>query len=330
VSAEPATERGPLAERPSPAPATLLGMRGWPVGLALWLLVLAGVELAAFLLVWRFFVQSEHGQLLDTVALTANSIGQARVENLVGTILNTLSAVSLALATAVVGFIALIRRRFAVALGAILLIVGANVTTQLAKYVIDRPDLGVDPQRATAGNSLPSGHTTIAASVVVALLLVLPGRVRGAGGILGVVFVSAAGVATLSAGWHRPSDAIAAVLVVGAWACAASLFIITAQRRHGDVVYGQPHRLAVGMLVLAGIGLLAGAAIALELTNQVLSTPAEELSRHRLLAAYAGGAMGIAGTASLVLASVLATVHRVVPEMVPVPADELAEPAARR
>jgi membrane-associated phospholipid phosphatase len=305
-------------------------MRGWPIGLALWLLVLAGAELAAFIVVWRFFVKSEHGQLLDTVALTANSIGQARIEDLVGTILNTLSAVSLAIATAVVGFIALIRRRFAVALGAILLIVGANVTTQIAKYVIDRPDLGVDPQRAAAGNSLPSGHTTIAASVAVALLLVLPGRVRGAVGVLGALFVSVAGVATLSAGWHRPSDAIAAVLVVGAWTCAASLFIITVQRRHGDVVYGQPHRLAVGVLVLAGIGLLAGAAIALELTNQVLSTPAEELSRHRLLAAYTGAAMGIGGTASLVLASVLATVHRVVPDMVPIAADELAEPAARR
>jgi membrane-associated phospholipid phosphatase len=305
-------------------------MRGWPIGLALWLLVLAGAELAAFLLVWRFFVQSEHGQLLDTVALTANQIGQARIENLVNTILNTLSAASLVIATAVVGFIALIRRRIAVAVGAILLIVGANVTTQIAKYVIDRPDLGVDPQRAAAGNSLPSGHTTIAASVVVALLLVLPGRIRGAVAVLGAVFVSAAGIATLSAGWHRPSDAVAALLVVGAWACAASLFIIMTQRRHGDVVYGQPHRLAVGMLVLAGIGLLAGAAIALELTNQVLGTPAEELSRHRLLAAYAGAAVGIAGTASVILALVLATVHRVVPEVVPVSAPELAGHTARR
>lgn len=305
-------------------------MRGWPIGLALWLLVLAGAELTAFLWVWRFFVQSEHGQLLDTVALTANQIGQARLENLVSTILNTLSAVSLAIATAVVGFIALIRRRVAVAVGAILLIVGANVTTQIAKYVIDRPDLGVDPQRAAAGNSLPSGHTTIAASVAVALLLVLPGRIRGAVAVLGAVFVSAAGIATLSAGWHRPSDAVAALLVVAAWACAASLFIIVTQRRHGDVVYGQPHRLATGILVLAGIGLLAGAAMALELTNQVLGTPAEELSRHRLLAAYGGAAMGIAGTASVILALILATVHRVVPEVVPASAPELTRHAVRR
>jgi membrane-associated phospholipid phosphatase len=303
-------------------------MRGWPFGLTLWLLVLAGAEVAGFVLVWRFFVQSEHGQLLDTVALAGNSIGQARVEHLVDTVLSTMSALSLAVATAVVGFIALIRRRIAVAFGVILLIVGANVTTQVLKQVIDRPELGVDLQRAAAGNSLPSGHTTIAASVAVAVMLVLPARLRGVGGVLGALFTAVAGVATLSAGWHRPSDAVAALLVVGAWACAAGLFIVVAQRRHGGVDYGRSNRSAVLALIVAGFVLLAGAGLALELTDQVLSTPPEELSRHRLLAAYAGGAMGIAGTAGLVLASVLATAHRVVPQVVPSTTEVEMDPVA--
>jgi membrane-associated phospholipid phosphatase len=296
---------------------TLLRMRGRPVGLALWLLVLAGAEVAAFVIVWRFFVRSEHGQLLDTVALAGNSIGHARVGDLVDTVLSTVSALWLVIATAVVGFIALIRRRIAVAFGAILLIVGANVTTQVLKQVISRPDLGVDPERAAAGNSLPSGHTTVAAAVVVAVMLVLPARLRGVGGVLGTVLAAVVGVATLSAGWHRPSDAVAALLIVGWWACAATLFIVVAQRRHGDVEYGPPSRFAAFGLALIGLALLAGAALAIELTNQVLSTPPGDLSRHRLLVAYAGGAMGIAGTASLMLASVLATLHRVVPQGVP-------------
>jgi membrane-associated phospholipid phosphatase len=302
-------------------------MRGWPIGLVLWLLVLASAQVAGFMLVCHFFVQSEHGQLLDTVALTGNSIGQARVEGPVDTVLNTMSALSLAIATAVVGFIALIRRRIAVAFGAILLIVGANVTTQILKQVIYRPELGVDLERAAAGNSLPSGHTTIAASVAVALMLVLPARLRGVGGILGALLAAVAGVATLSAGWHRPSDAVAALLVVGAWACFAGVFIVVAQRRHGGVEYGSPNRFAVLALAVAGLGLLAGAGLALGLTDQVLSTPPDELGRRRLLAAYAGGAMGIAGTAGLVLASVLATVHRVVPQVVP-PTVEAEEDAA--
>jgi membrane-associated phospholipid phosphatase len=306
-------------------------MRAWPVGLVLWLILLACVEVAGFLALWDFFVRTEHGQWLDTVALTGNSIGRSRIDDLIGTILDGISAVSLAVATAAIGFIALARRRIALAVGAVLLIVGANVTTQLLKLVITRPDLGIDPERAAAGNSLPSGHTTIAASVAVALLLVLPARVRGFGAILGAVFVAAAGVATLSAGWHRPSDAVAALLVVGGWACAAGVFIVAAQRRHGGVEYDPPSRMVVLALVLAAVVLLVGGAAAMEVTEQSRAATPDDLGRLRLFVAYAGGAAGIAGTASLLLASVLATAHRVVPRAVaaPVEADRGVAAVAR-
>jgi membrane-associated phospholipid phosphatase len=291
-------------------------MRRWPIGLALWLVAAAGAQMAGFLLVWWFFVRSEHGQLLDTVALAGNSIGRARVEGVVDTVLNAISVLSLAFATAVVTFIALVRRRIAVALGAILVIAGANLTTQLLKQAIYRPELGVDLERAAAGNSLPSGHTTIVASVAVALVLVLPAQQRGVGGVVGAIVAAGAGVATLSAGWHRPSDAVAALLVVGAWASVGGLVVIAAQRSHGAVDYSPPNVFAVLMLAVVGLALLAGAGVALGLTDQVLSIPADEIGRRRLLVAYAGGAMGIAGTAGLVIASVLATAHRVVPAVV--------------
>jgi membrane-associated phospholipid phosphatase len=278
-----------------------------------WMLVLAGIELVGFALVWHFFVRSEHGQILDTMALTGNTIGQARIEHLVGTVLNTISAVSVAIATIAVGFIALARRRVAVAFAAVLLIVGASATTWMLKKVIYRPNLGVDPERLAAGNSLPSGHVAVVASVAVALVLVLPAQRRGIAAIVGAIFAAGAGAATMSADWHRPSDAVAALLVVGVWACAASLFILVAQRGHGGVEYGPPHRVPVVALIVAGLILLVGAAIALNLTDQVLSVPPDELGRRRLLVAYGGGALGIAGTASLLLASVLGTVHRVVP-----------------
>jgi membrane-associated phospholipid phosphatase len=302
-------------------------MRAWPVGLVSWLILLACAEVAGFVAIWEFFVRSEHGQWLDTVALTGNSIGRSRIDDLVGTILDAISLVSLAVATAVIGFIALARRRIALAVGAVLLIVGANLTTQVLKLVITRPDLGIDPERAAAGNSLPSGHTTIAASVAVALLLVLPAGARGLGAILSAVFVAAAGVATLSAGWHRPSDAVAALLVVGGWACAAGVFIVGAQRRHGGVAYDPPSRMAVLALALAAVALLTGAGAAMEVTEQNWSTTPDDLGRLPLFVAYAGGAAGIAGTTSLLLASVLATAHRVVPKA-PAPTEPDRDAAA--
>lgn len=286
------------------------------MGLVVWLLIVAGVQVAALVAVWRFFVRSEHGQLLDTLALSANSVGHDSTARLVDLILNAVSALSLAVAAVIVAFIALIRRRVAVAFGALLLLVGANVSAQLLKMVLARPDLGVDPERAAAGNSLPSGHTTIAASVAAALILVLPNRLRGIAAVLGAAGTAAVGIATLSAGWHRPSDSVAAALIVGVWACAAALFILIAQREHGGVDYGPSSRFAMFWLAVAALILLAGAALAASLSEPVLSTPADELSTHRLVLAYLGGAAGITGAVCLVLAGVLASAHRVVPEVV--------------
>lgn len=299
-------------------------MRRRPVGLALWLLILAGVQTAALVLIWRLSVRTAHGQSLDTIALYGNTVGRAHIAGLVNTILNTMSALWLAVAALVVGFVALARRRIAVAVGVIILIVGANLTAELLKHFIVRPDLGIDPERAAAGNSLPSGHTAVAASVAVALILVLPNRLRGAAALLGAAFTAVIGVATLSAGWHRPSDAIAALLIVGVWACAAGLFIILAQRRHGDVEYGHRNRTTLIILAVCGLALSAGTLVAIRLSNPVLATPLHQLGRHQLLIAYIGGAAAITAATTLILAATLATAHRVVPRMVPrpVPSDE--------
>lgn len=281
--------------------------------LAMWLLLLAAVQVLALVLVWRFFVRTEHGQLLDFIALSGNSIGQSRVDGLVNNVLNAMSVVALAVATAVIGFIALARGRILLGVLATLLVVGANLTAQGLKYVITRPDLGVDAERAAAGNSMPSGHVALAASVAIAFVMVLPPRLRGAGGLIGVAYASLAGVATMSAGWHRPSDAVAALLIVGAWAAGASFLLVVTQREDAVVEREEAHRFSVLLLFLGGAALLAVCAVALKLTDQVLSTPPDQLSRNRLLAAYGGSAAGIAGTASLVMALVLVTMHRVVP-----------------
>lgn len=282
--------------------------------LATWLLAAAVAQVAALEAVRRVFVGTERGQRLDTAALAGNTIGQRHLEGLVDTLLGVVTVVSLVAATVAIGFLALLRGRVALAGAATLLIAGANLTTQLLKQVVDRPDFGIDVARASAGNSLPSGHATVAASVAVALVLVLPSQVRGLAGLLGAGYAALAGVATMSAGWHRPSDVVAALLVVGAWAAVAGLLLAVGGPGGDPGPRSPPHRWAPAALTLAGCGLLAGAAVALALTDRAAATPVELLGRGRLLTAYAGGAAGIAGIAALVTALVLATAHLVVPE----------------
>jgi len=126
----------------------------------------------------------------------------------------SVSFVALGIAAAMV--VALVRRRWALALQVAVLVVGANLTTQVLKEVLPRPYeyVGGYP----SDNTLPSGHTTVAASVAAALVFVVPPRGRPWAALLGGAYTAATGVATLVGQWHRPSDAVAAVLVVLAWA----------------------------------------------------------------------------------------------------------------
>jgi membrane-associated phospholipid phosphatase len=267
--------------------------RGWT---PIWLVVLTLAQAAAFLLVWRFAVHTQLGQWLDTVALTGNRIGQDRIDGPVGRILNAMSVVSLLVATAMIGFIALIRGRKALAVTATLLVLGANVSTQLLKLYLVRPDFDVDPERAAAGNSLPSGHTTVAASVAIALILVLPAKVRVLGAYLGAGYA-----------------AVAAYLIVGVWAAVGGLVLLAFQRPRAEVSIQDAHRPAAALLGLGGLLALVMSGLALAWLSARSGTPAGELARRPLFIGYAGSAAGIAGTIAVVAALVLAVVHRLVP-----------------
>jgi membrane-associated phospholipid phosphatase len=307
---------------------------------ALWLVCVAASQFVGLYEVIRLFVNRRHGQLLDTIALGGNWIGSNRVSGVVATALSAMSVVSVLVAAGVVAFIALARRRAAVGLAALLVIAGATITSQLIKDHLVRPDLGVDPERASAGNSLPSGHATVAASVAVALVLVLPPKARGPAAVVGAGYAALIGVATMSAGWHRPSDSIAAFLIVGLWAAVAGLgLLITPQigllmrlpmarrlsvrRRVVAAEPGASHWVTVVLLIMVGAALVVGAVLTMEVTDQV-TVPPDQLPYQRLFIAYAGSALGIAGAACLTMALVLATVHLVVPERTVVPESEPA------
>jgi membrane-associated phospholipid phosphatase len=281
--------------------------------LATLLIVIAVAESALFVGVYRFFVLTSRGQWLDTIALASNTLGESRLQHPVNTVLDAISLVAVGVAACVVGFIALIRRRIALAVTSVVLIAGANATSELLKRMLDRPDLGIDEARAAAGNSFPSGHTTIAASVAVAFVLVLPPTMRGAGAVIGSLYAAVVGIATLSAGWHRPSDAIGAFLIVGVWAALAGVMLRTLRHRGERVIEAESHKTAGRILWIMGVLTLAVAIFGLWHTNGVVGLSVDSLSRRTRAIAYGGGAAGIVAASTLMMALILSTVHRIVP-----------------
>lgn len=123
--------------------------------------------------------------------------------------------------------IALVRRRPGDALAAVLVVAGANLTTQLLKVLLAHPRvkaaIGGDPFEP---NTFPSGHTTAVASIALAYAFAVPPRWRGLTLTLGAAVVLAVGCSVVAIGWHYPSDVLGGILVAAGWG-----FAVLALRR---------------------------------------------------------------------------------------------------
>lgn len=275
---------------------------------ALWALALvcAGGLIATYLV----FVRTYHGQKLDQGAFEGRALAGGRAREAGAHLLTTISATTLALALLVLVAQALVRRRLALSFIAGTVIVGSLVTTETLKHgVLMRPDLLAG---SLYENTFPSGHVTVAFSVGVAAVLVVPTSLRRWTAGLAVLYGTAIGIAVIASGWHRPSDVAGAYLVVIGWAAAvvaaAALLDDDAFLPHerswtrGSVAW---HYLALGIgLPLAGLVAAVGLAFAIE-SGRIAWTIVD--------AAFLAACAGLAGLAAIAMAALLATVGWALP-----------------
>lgn len=208
---------------------------------------MAFASLLAFVTVLWIFTRTTRGQLWDERGRVSTG-ASARAWVLIVDPLTYITIATVALALTAFVIIALLRRRFALALAAILVVAGANITTQLFKaYWPTSPHYW--------DNSLPSGHSTVAMSVSVAAILVAPSGARRwllPVTAFGATFV---GAGTIVGHWHRPADVWAAFLVCLLWSAGAIGFVLKLQhRRHTrDAKYAMRPALGIVGAILTGL-----------------------------------------------------------------------------
>jgi membrane-associated phospholipid phosphatase len=194
------------------------------VGAAARLAALGSASFALMALIYLLSAHTVRGQEIENALFDARS-EQLRGHETAIEILATISVWSLVAAIAAVMAVALLRGRPRLALGAGAVIGVSIVTTEvLKKLVLSRPHLDPEAPPWHLENVFPSGHTTIGMATAVAFLLVMPYRLRGPAAVGGAVYAAAVAASTLEAGWHRTSDALGAIFLVGGvglWACAA-------------------------------------------------------------------------------------------------------------
>lgn len=190
-------------------------------------------------------VLTPEGQRIDQAAMES-MVTDEQVRLRLLRLLGNVSVGALLVVALASALLALARGRVRLAVGALVVLGAANVSTQLIKAVLDRPVF-----TEVAPNSLPSGHTTAVAAAVSTLLIVAPRLLRPLVVGVGSGAVAFTALSTVAADWHRPSDILAALAVVLFW--------------HGLVVAavsGGDRRGPIALTTLAALGGTAVGAIA--------------------------------------------------------------------
>ncbi len=178
-------------------------------------LVLGVASLVGLVASYVIGVRTVRGQFLDLLAMSGQKIQTRTLVRNAQTLLGTISIASVLLMLVAVTVVGVVRKRPVAGFIVGAIVVGSVVTTEVLKLVLlTRPLLVRTTASDPTVNTLPSGHSTIAMCVAVALVLLAPKHHQMYGAIVGTPYAIGIGVATVVAHWHRPSDVVAAWFVV--------------------------------------------------------------------------------------------------------------------
>jgi membrane-associated phospholipid phosphatase len=136
--------------------------------------------------------------------------------------------------------VALGRRRPGVALVIGMILLGANVTTQLLKPLLAEPRPIIPGGEQIGAASWPSGHATAAMSLALCATLAVPARLRPAVAALGGLFAVAVTYSFLTLGWHYPSDVFGGFLVATVWTLLGVALLFATGARSSPRVRHEP------------------------------------------------------------------------------------------
>src|ERR1035437_4040541 len=177
---------------------------------------------------------------------------------------------------AIVVLIAILRRRRRVAATVGLIILAANVTTQLLKPLLAQPraDSLLGHKTVSAG-SWPRRHVNEAMSLALCCVIVAPARRRPYVAALGAAFAVAVSYSFLELEWHYPSDVFGGFLVAATWTLLGVAVLLAAIVLAGLIVLARPHEVyayahaheafMVGAAAIAALGLALATGVMLAL-----------------------------------------------------------------
>ncbi len=197
--------------------------------------------------------------------------------------LETIDAGSLALGVLVLAFLALVRGRAGRAAAAAALVVCSVGSAELLKHALPHVAGAVPAGRPA---TFPSGHTAVAVSLGLGLVVALPPLLRATAAIAAAAYGAGIALSVVVLGWHYPSDVVGSFFLCAFWAGGAGIAL---RARPGGAA------ISARGLVLAALAAAAALAFAAWLAARHPLAVASVRSQPALLAtAVALGALSVA------------------------------------
>jgi membrane-associated phospholipid phosphatase len=191
--------------------------------------------------------------------------------------------------------VALLRRRPRTAIAVTVILAGSNLSTQILKPALAKPELFPGSDMA----SWPSGHATAAMALVLCLQLVVPRRLRPAAAAFGGLFALAIVYSILILGHHEPSDVLGGFLMAGAWTGLGVAALRTLEPEHDPALRTAATLLPAG--VVASVLAVAATALALSHWQETLDYATVHTTFIAGAAVITLGALGMSTAAALAL-----------------------------
>lgn len=259
-------------------------------------LCLGLLVLVYLLAVWTAAGQRFEDAVLNGADLSAGSVDGARATDA----LDWISAPTVLLTAAAVLTIGFLRRKALLGFVGVGVMAASVATAEVVQHSFRRPVLLTHGYRRE-DQSFPSGHTAVAISVMCAVVLVTPYRLRGVVLLVTSVAAAAIEVSTVTASWHRPSDSLGSDLIVLLFTCLAIALLARLGWTAEPGLSSPPGRAGRG-LIAAGYAVVALLAfgVAAVVVARLLAGPAPGTVDSS--AYLAGRALALGGSATVALA----------------------------
>jgi membrane-associated phospholipid phosphatase len=177
----------------------------------------AAVPIGGLAVTYLLAVVTPWGRALDSLSLYGrHGTGwSVRAADLL--VLEAISVVTLTLALITLVLVSGLRGRWQLGLRSTAAVIGAILSAEVLKYVLPSHDQWTGEWSLFSGGSFPSGHAVTVTSISLAVLAISSDgwRRRLVGPM--VAGTAIATTATVTVGWHRPSDVLGSLFLATAW-----------------------------------------------------------------------------------------------------------------